>query len=357
MNIIDTIKELVSIPSQLGNTGQIEDYVVSIVGKVADAEFVPVGENGRAVVAKVVHDEKFPTIVLNCHLDTVNVCGGWSKKPFEPVIEEDKLYGLGSSDMKAGVAIAMEVFRMFAALGNVNVVFTGSTDEEGDSASAFALLESGIKGDLCLIPEPTNCRLMMGCRGRLVCDILVRGISAHGAVPEKGVNAILEASRFVSALDKVELLEHETLGKGSLCVLEMTGGTSTLSVPEKCRLKLDRHYVPGETEEDILGALESVAFGLDSSAGFDIHLDDKRTTPFLKPYLTPTTELVERFCRATGAGAVYGKSVGDYNVFAGTMPTVVYGPDGANWHSADEWVSISSVDQCLDGYRRFAESF
>ena len=74
----------------------------------------------------------------------------------------------------------------------------------------------------------------------------------------------------------------------------------------------------------------------------------------MEPFITPRTELVELFLRSVNGKTSYGRSVGDYNAFARFMPTLVYGPEGGNWHAADEWVSVSSVERCLDGYKRFA---
>ena len=355
---IEIIKELVSISSVLGDTAEIENYVARELGKVkgAEIEMVPVKGIGNDVLANVHHDGDLPTILINGHLDTVDVCRSWTKDPFKPIVEDDRLYGLGSADMKAGVAIAMMMFRELAGLGKVNVIFAGSVDEEGDSAGAFALLERGIKADLCLIPEPSGGKLMMGCRGRVVFEVEARGASAHGSRPEEGVNAISEAARFVTALNSVPLIEHEKLGMGSLCVLEMGGGTRTLSVPDSCRLKIDRHYVTGEDKSSMLEQLEFVAKALNSRGRFEIGFWKDRPTPFLEPYITENTGLAELFTRSVGGNFAYGKSVGDYNAFSKVISTVVYGPSGVNWHAGDEYVSLASVRECLEGYRRFARN-
>ncbi len=355
MDIIDLTKQLISIPSQIGQTSEIENYIASYLEKVpgAEVELQPVPGHGNNVIARVIHHESLPTILINGHLDTVEICEGWTKEPFEPVIDGDRLYGLGSADMQSGVAVGMKAFDMLAALKNINVIFAGTVDEEGDSTGAFVLLDSGIKADLCLIPEPSSGTLMMGCRGRVVFQIDCRGASAHGAKPEDGVNAITEASRFIGKLENLPLLEHEILSPGSFCVLEFQGGTQTLSVPDYARIKLDRHYVIGETKEQMLADLEKVVLDINSPASFDIQFW-QRKTPFLEPYLVENKGLAKEFSDIVGGNVTYGKSVGDYNAFAKHMPVVVYGPHGENWHGADEWVSISSIHESLAGYERFA---
>ncbi|MDD4307377.1 MAG: M20/M25/M40 family metallo-hydrolase [Thermoplasmata archaeon] len=356
-DIIDLVKKLVSIPSILGDTEEIENFVAGELGKVkgSNVDMVPVKGIGNCVLARVHHSDELPTVMLNGHLDTVEVCRSWTRDPFTPTVEGDGLYGLGSADMKAGVAISMKMFSELAKLKKVNVVFAGSVDEEGDSAGAFALLEKGIKADICLIPEPSGGTLMMGCRGRVVFEVDVRGASAHGSRPEEGVNAISEAAKFVGALDSIPLAEHEKLGRGSFCVLEMAGGTRTLSVPDSCRLKIDRHYVIGEEKEQMLKMLKKAASELRGNGHFEIGFLKSRPTPFLEPYLTENTGLVKTFTESVGGCFTFGKSVGDYNAFSKVMPTVVYGPAGVNWHAGDEYVSLSSVRTCMDGYLRFVQ--
>jgi len=355
---LELTKRLVSVPSTLGDTAGIEETVIDWLSLVkgADAELIPVGNIGNDVIARVSHGRTLPTLVINGHLDTVDVCKGWTRDPFRPAVEGDRLYGLGSADMKAGVAVGMLAFKRLAELGCVNVTFAGTVDEEGDSAGAFVLLERGIRGDLCLIPEPSGGKLMMGCRGRVVFEATVSGASAHGSRPSEGINAILEASRFVTSLESIPLAEHPKLGAGSVCVLEMSGGTRTLSVPDTCWLKIDRHYVTGESRDGMLRDMRAAAEGLNSRACFDIAYWRKRPTPFLEPYVTDNRGLVKAFTESVGGTFSYGKSVGDYNAFAKVMPTVVYGPQGTNWHSPNEHVGMESVRACLAGYYRFAEA-
>jgi succinyl-diaminopimelate desuccinylase len=357
MDVIELTKALVSIPSTLGNTGQIEQFVLSRLEKVRGvrAELVPVGKLGNNVLASVIHDDTLPTILINGHLDTVEVCKGWTMDPFKPIQDGDRLHGLGSADMKSGVALGMLAFEKIASLGTVNAIFAGSIDEEGDSAGAFALLDKGIKADLCIIPEPSGGTLMMGCRGRVVFEVDVRGASAHGSRPEQGVNAITEAGRLACALEKLSLVEDDTLGKGSFCPLDISGGTRTLSVPDSCTLKLDRHHVRGESQAQMIEQLRNMAAGLQSPASFDITYLATRPTPFLEPYLTANEGLAKMFTDAVGGKFTYGKSVGDYNAFSKRIPTVVYGPHGENWHAPDEWVSMKTILDCQAGYDRFIE--
>ena len=357
MDIIDLTKKLISIPSQIGQTTEIENYIASYLENIpgAEVELQPVPGHGNNVIARSIHNPSNPTILINGHLDTVEICKGWTKEPLEPVIDGDKLYGLGSADMQSGIAIGLKAFEALAKLDNINIIFAGTVDEEGDSTGAFTMINNGIKADLCLIPEPSNGTLMMGCRGRVVFQVDVRGSSAHGAKPQEGVNAITEASKLVGKLKELPLLEHPQLSPGTLCILEFQGRTKTLSVPDFAQMKIDRHYVIGETKENMLDDLKKAVMKLNSPASFDISLLPQRQTPFLEPYLTVNSGLTKEFCDIIGSQVTFGKSVGDYNAFAKYMPVIVFGPYGENWHGADEWVSISSIHDALAGYERFAQ--
>jgi len=150
-------------------------------------------------------------------------------------------------------------------------------------------------------------------------------------------------------------MNHDILAPGSFCVLEFQGGTQTLSVPDFARIKLDRHYVTGETKEQMRADLEKAVKELNSPANFEISFWPERKTPFLEPFITENSGLAKEFCEIIGGQVTYGKSVGDYNALAKHMPVVVYGPHGENWHGADEWVSISSIHEALAGYEKFAK--
>ncbi len=291
-------------------------------------------------------------------MDTVDVTEGWTRDPFSAEIEERKLYGLGSSDMKGGLAALIWAFKKAVKEKLlVNLLFTAVVDEEINSQGAFELLKE-IGGDLAIIAEPTDEKIMLGARGRFALDLIFRGKSAHGARPYKGANAIICASEFLSKLGEIPLRTHEKMGMGSITPLKITGGDDFLSIPDICTVVVDRHIVPGERREDVMEEfrklLESVETGCDAEIRWH-----PRPTPFLEAYeFSPETEFIRDFVSFYREKyglfePIYGESVGDYNLFAKSMPTVVYGPKGGNWHSADEYVHTDSVEAVAKTYYEF----
>lgn len=359
MNIIELTKKLISIPSIIGSELELAKYIKDLVGE----ELRNVEKNRANLVSKAINNNDNPTIILNGHLDTVEITKGWSKNPFGEE-QDNKLYGLGASDMKSGLAIIIDVFNKLKKNKKINLIFTASFDEEGISKGTYLLLkENDIQGDLCLIPEPSCEKIMLGCRGRYVIDLEVFGKSAHGARPQQGINAIDDAVKILSKLNKLEIREYPKISNGSICPLNINGGTKTLSVPEYCKIEIDRHVVPKESPEIILNDFKKLIETLNLKSKVKVSLQ-KRETPYLEPYIIDQKQVcVQKFLSSYNDfykeknEITFGESVGDYNLFAKRMPTIVFGPSGENWHSSDEFVYMDSIVRCRDFYLYFLRNF
>ncbi len=365
MNIIDCIEELIRIPSVSREESEIFEFIASFVGgESLYYRFGEIGTGTNIIAVSKPHPGR-PFILLNGHHDTVAVAEGWNTDPFEPVWKGDRLYGLGAHDMKAGLAMIMNLFCQYR--DRLNLIFTAVGDEESDSMGSFALFQEGgalepylnrISG--VLVTEPTFEKVMLGARGRYALKVTVHGKAAHGARPARGINAIDRASRIIAALKDLPMDSHELLGEGSYCVLKIRGGTETLSVPDSCEMIIDRHYTNTMTEEDVVrefsvhlskhSQFQGINQGDDRSGAVreDVQLIE-REVPFLEPYHRSIDEpFIAGFFDSVGKSGkdvVYGASVGDFNIFGSRMPTIVYGPDGGNHHSADEFVLGSSINR------------
>ena len=314
-----------------------------------------VGDLGFNIIAKHKGREDAPTIILNGHMDTVDVVEGWEIDPFSGDISDGKIYGLGAADMKGGLASLIYAFKRAVSEENpLNIIFTAVVREELDSEGGFALLNE-VDGDIAFIAEPTNEVPMLGARGRYVLDIVFKGESGHGARPETGINAIECASSFIRNLKKMPLTEHPKMGTGSICALRIEGGSDFLSVPEKCKIVVDRHIVPGESRDSVLKEFIEMLENTDMDCDAEVSWHP-RSTPFLEPYEWSIEndfirDFVSLYMEKYGEiRPLYGQSVGDFNAFGKAMPTVVYGPKGGNWHSAGEYASVSSIRDVAEFY-------
>ncbi|MBI5000608.1 MAG: M20/M25/M40 family metallo-hydrolase [Euryarchaeota archaeon] len=346
-------KKLISVPSVFGQEHEIAEFIASRLK--GDVELQEVDGSGPNVVARSEGDSRFPSILLCGHMDTVPPPHGYGADPYKPAVKAGRLYGLGSGDMKGGLACAIQAYNRIAVDGDIPTTFLGTSDEEGNCKGVFRYLNNRPRHDLAIVLEPSGLKAMLGCRGRYVLEIVVKGKAAHGARPEQGVNAIDETAKAIKALQGLKVRSHGILGKGSKCLLKIEGGGESLSVPDRCTIRLDRHVVPGDTKDGLwreVGALLSKA-GL--SEGYELRWMP-RPTPFLEPYVTKKTALVMAFLSSTGAAETYGTSVGDYNALGAAMPTAVFGPSGENWHALGEFVDIESLSKVDAKLSAFCES-
>lgn len=372
---IDLLHSLVQIESPYFQEATIVEFVHDWLADRgldptyhAVSELEIIGYEGRNVLARLEgSDPDAPTLMLNGHLDTVEIVDGWTEDPLSGRLENGRLYGQGAADMKAGVAAAMTAF---AAVADADVTLAGDlvlaavVDEEGPyGLGTDQLVRDGIADecDMAIVAEPgpifddgeANPALYVGARGRYLYDIDVRGTAAHASRPESGRNAVVAAGVLANALTDMPVNSHPLLGAGSVCPLSIDGGGETLSVPESCRLVVDRHTVPGETAASVVADAKAIVDSLDLDADVDV---DLRRTPHhdarYGPYVFDEDEpLVQGLTTATQAvtGQAptigYFRSVGDFNYLGhrAEIPTVILGPDGGNVHGAGEWVDVEET--------------
>lgn len=307
---------------------------------------------GRANVVAQVRGLQEPPLVFEAHLDTVAV-DGMTVSPFDPVIEEGRMYGRGSCDVKGGLAAMMMALARVAqgAPPPRSVVLVAAVDEEYlHSGIARYLEDSGpIAG--AVIGEPTRLRVVIAHKGALRTRITVRGVSAHSSNPQLGDNAIYRMARVVGALedfaaDLAERPPHELVGSPTLSVGTISGGTAVNVVPEHCECMVDRRLIPGETPD---AAFEEI-----SAVVSDLLRDEDDLTATLKDCAVETErseEIVSAARRAvrefTGEdepeGVAYCTDGCDFSRRG--IPLVVLGPgDIAQAHTADEWIEIAQLE-------------
>ncbi len=346
--------ELVSIPSVSGNEQDIANYLAGRLSELGfRVEKIETPGCGPTLLAKLDYAGVGSSLLLYGHMDTVEPTAGWSYSPFKPTVRGRRLYGLGAYDMKGGVAAilgAAETLREMELKGSLLIAL--GSDEELYSRGCDTLIRRGkLRGvDSAISAEPTELDLVDGRSGRVVYEVSVRGLSSHGAYAEEGVNAVDEAARFVSHLKHLPLGRFRGV-KGAVSILSMSGGTEFLSVPDSCRMLVDRLLVPGETKEETLRQMQRLVTDLDSRAEFRVRLM-RRRTPFTEPYLLDrrsqilkTVKEAHRLVCGSKPRRRISLFVGDENylVVRGKIPTVSIGPRGSRAHAPNEYVDLPSV--------------
>ena len=374
------LADLVKIPSPYFEEGKVMEFAR---GWLKDAG-VPVDYHrfhedrifdykGINVVGALESGHSGPTVVVNGHLDTVKLCDGWTRDPFAASIDGNRMYGLGACDMKGGCAAIMMALREFAKRKESfegKILYSLVCDEEGPfGLGTDALILDGLipkDADVAVIAEPSSAfsgvpfpSLCLGARGGWNYSVRVKGKSAHGAQPEKGINAVSEAAKILLELEKTELAPHEKLGPGSICCIDFHGGGAALSVPDEAVFSVFRHVVVGETKETVLrearAAIERAGTDAKAEVRFrDAPHDDCDGFPaYVVPEDDPYVNEMKASMKATTGkepAISYFSSVGDFCYTGGRLgiPTLVAGPKGANFHGADEYVELDTVTKTAE---------
>jgi len=250
----ECLSKMIQIPSFSGSE---EEVCKAIVEMCQDAGFDEVRIDGLgSVIGRVGNGPK--VLAFDAHIDTVGIGdrSQWNFDPFSGEIKDGWVYGLGSSDQSGGAAAMIASARMLKELGyngEYTIYYTFTVMEEDCDGIAWIYLieKEGLKPELVVSTEPSACKLYRGQRGRMEIEVLFKGVSSHGSIPEKGDSAAYKAARAALAMEKLnqelEPDEDNFLGKGSLTVSRMEAhGPSQCSVPDKASLYLDRRLTWGE---------------------------------------------------------------------------------------------------------------
>ncbi|HSH36452.1 M20 family metallopeptidase [Schnuerera sp.] len=373
-NIIKLLSDLIKIYSPYFEEDEIMEFTYNwLKERKIPVKYHKYSEDkvtkfqGTNVVGNIKGQEGGLKILLNGHLDTVTISQGWTKDPLKPTIEGDRLFGLGALDMKGGSAaimIALEAFVRNVKDFKGEIVYTLVSDEEGPyGLGTDATILDGLTEniDFSIVAEPSSgfadiefpC-LCLGARGGYNYKVNLYGKSSHAAAPEFGIDAILDGAKLICELGKVELKQDPQLGKGSLVVIETSGGGAACSVAEKASFTVFRHVVRGEDKEFLIKEVKEAAKKANIKSEYTIEFRDvpHDGVDGFKPYTVDeenpfTKELQETIKKVTGTyGTIaYFSSMGDFN-YLGTRtdaPVFIFGPYGKNYHSPDEWVSIDSL--------------
>lgn len=266
--LFQLLKKMVSFDSTDGNEAGISDFLAQNardmgMDEVVQQEALPGLKN---VIAVKTFGKGGKSVVLNSHMDVVPPADGWETDPYELVIKDGRAYGRGSTDAKGPLAcLTHAVKRIIENPQGINgtIVYTAVIDEESHSTGARRLVEHPlVKGDYCIVGEPTMSRVAIGHNGSLRPVIVAEGISAHASNPELGISAIRIAAYLSELVDEIageiRTLVHPTTGRPSIAITMIHGGVQENVLPDRCELVIDRRMVPGEQEADLIARFEKL---------------------------------------------------------------------------------------------------
>jgi len=290
-------------------------------------------------------------LMLNAHLDTVGVDA--MEAPFDARIDDGRLYGRGSYDMKGALAAAM-VAAADAQERDLrgDVIVAAVADEELGSLGTEAILEH-VRADAAIVCEPTELRVAIAHRGFAGFQIETHGVAAHGSRPDLGVDAIARMGHVLVALEELDSQlqagrRHPLVGAASLHASLIQGGQELSSYPERCLVSGERRTLPGESIQDVEAQLEAAAG--DAEARVFVSRD-----PF---EMDERHALVGTVAAAAQTEGVVGLPfwTDAALIAAAGVPTVLFGPVGAGAHAAVEWVDVGSLERCREVYAAVADA-
>ena len=323
-------------------------------------------EEGRtSVVARAGGSDKKAPLCMTGHLDVVPLgTRKWSKDPFTGEADGGKLFGRGSSDMKAGIAGMLVAARTFGKkLHNtpgVVLVLTASEENGCVGSRHLANLPKLMgKAGAIVVGEPTSNYPMVGHKGSLKLHASFQGVSAHGSMPQLGVNAIYKAAKAITKLEQFQfgIPEHPVMGLPTMNVGTVEGGSGVNLVPDLADIGIDIRTVPGTDHAALLARLKNL-------------LEDGEMTVFADApavWTEPDEEWVQRvfaLCKPilketpVGRTMPYMTDAANLRKVYNGAPTLILGPgEAAMAHQTDEYCNIERIRQSVAIYEAIIEDW
>jgi len=307
-------------------------------------------------------------LALLGHTDTVPFLG--MHNPLSGEIQDGYIWGRGGVDMKGGLAASVQALIALARSGvrlRKGVAVWAVIDEESEHRGAYALEQGKFQADACIVTEPSDLRLLLGCKGTAPVRIDLTGVLAHGSNPWLGVNAIEKAARVISALtrlepQKIHIPELDMVIQGSINVGVIKGGTQYNNVADSCSMFLDRRMAPGETQSSVLAEIRQLLDALGAEdpqfkARAEISRPDWHWEPIIRRGLNPAytppgspvvAAVQDSYRQLMGKDIALGYTHGymdmDFTVNGLGIPTINFGPgETAYSHTANERLRIADL--------------
>lgn len=345
----------------------VREFFESAGLEVWEDEVLPGRSN---VIARLPGRDSSRSVLLEAHLDTVSVAD-MTIPPFEPLVENGRMFGRGSCDTKAGLAammVAMVELRREGRLPACDVYLAAVVDEENAFRGVLQLIDwmkgRGIRPCGAIVAEPTELRAVTCNKGVLRWQIETRGVAAHSSKPHLGKNAITAMAKVIVRIEDFHATlrerSHPLVGEATCTISLIEGGAQVNFVPERCLITLDRRMLPGETGEQVIEQYHKLLAGLDDIEVI-VHAprlsDNAMETPADSPFVIAVFEaLGELGLDASPAGVPFGCDA--TKLHRDGIPSLIFGPGSIDQaHAAVEYVDLDQVELALEFYRRFLLSY
>lgn len=331
------LQGLIAAPSVSRNEEQAADIMAQTITGYG---FEYIREGNNIWIMDPLFKEERPTLLLNAHIDTVKAVASWTRNPFQPSLEGDLLYGLGSNDCGGGLVSLLQVFRHLTSKPQkYNVIYLASAEEEVSGAHGIrSVLPLLPRIDVAIVGEPTGMQPAIAERGLMVLDVKAHGKSGHAARNE-GVNAIYEALD-----DLIWLRNHrfkktsDLLGDTQMNVTMIHAGTQHNVIPDQCEMVVDIRTNEFYQNEYVFEYIRKHLKSEVTARSFHLH----------SSRIDPGHPLVKR-CFEMGMTPFGSPTLSDQALMR--FPSFKLGPgESCRSHNADEYIKISEIEDAIQKY-------
>lgn len=341
---IALLKSLIETPSFSSE----EEHTASHIENWFRHYKIPFKRTKNNIWATNLHfDESKPTLLLNSHHDTVKPNNGYTKNPFQAIVEDGKLYGLGSNDAGGCLVSLMATFTHFYNQPNLqyNLVIVASAEEESSGKDGLNSMLSIIpKIDVAIVGEPTLMQLAVAEKGLLVFDAVVKGTPSHAAHPntDNAIYNTIEVLKWFQdyTFDKTS----SVLGDVKMTVTQINAGKQHNAVPANVELVVDVRVNDAYTNAEIVDILQKEA-PCDQLIPRSLKLNSS-SIPIEHPLVAAGKTLGRK---------TYGSpTLSDQAVLS--CPSLKLGPgDSTRSHTADEFIYLNEIEEGIDLYIKILE--
>jgi acetylornithine deacetylase len=334
---INLLKHLIATSSVSRNEKDAADIIAEAIVKYG---FEYQREANNVWIIDKRFDDTKPTLLLNAHIDTVKPVDSWTRNPFEPSIENDTLYGLGSNDCGGGLVTLLQVFRYLSEkTQKYNIIYLASAEEEISGKNGISMILPLLPSiDVAIVGEPTGMQPAIAEKGLMVIDLIAHGRSGHAARNE-GINAIYEA------LDDLKWIrdykfekESKLLGPTKMTVTVVNAGTQHNVIPDKLTALVDVRTNEFYKNEDVCKFIQQ-------HCKSDIKAHSYRLN---SSHISPEHPLIRR-CLNMGMIPFGSPTLSDQALMS--FPSFKLGPgESSRSHSADEFIKIGEIENAIKQY-------
>jgi succinyl-diaminopimelate desuccinylase len=366
---VEILQDVIRIQSVNGNEEEVAKYFQELLKEYdIESELVPWKEEGRSSLVATLKKGEGKVLGISGHMDVVAAGdeSQWKYPPFDAHIEDNKLYGRGSTDMKAGTtALVLTMIEMkeeeIPFEGTLKLLLT--VGEEVGQHGATQLTAQGYADDLdaLLIAEPTNFNIGYIHKGSMDYTVVSHGKASHSSMPEEGINAITQINEFITEINKEmghisETYENEILGKFIHNITLMSGGTQINSIPEKAQVQGNIRTIPEFSNDETIELLEQVISRINRDIEGELELViDNNKYPVTSD---PDSEIIQKIqeqmderlpligMSATTDAAEFTRSKNHFDV-------VIFGPGIPTLpHQLNEYVEVDNYLEFIDVYKK-----